>query len=211
MKKKEIFTFGIWLILFVILLACLSLLKIIDVPEAIDLLLLFTLVYVTLVYANRTAEIAKANFLMAEEMKQQRILESKPSIVQRASYDDESSGFEIFNTGNGTAIDVQVIQLDQDEKPVCGERKGFLRPSEEPIRFYPNMPSISPGSNFIIVTEYQDEHIKESEAIWYQTKLPCSLIITNKIIEGKLEFHEVTEKDRVGIFQSDAIGRSKPK
>jgi hypothetical protein len=121
-----------------------------------------------------------------------------------------SDYFEIYNAGNGPAIEVQVILLDDSKKPLDGEREGFLRAGELPMKFYP---TLSPNlQKFYIVVEYQGISSRSPQPTWYQTWLPCMLSITGKVISDKLEFHdEVSEDKRIGIFKSEFNNGSVPK
>ena len=68
---------------FAVVLGVLTWRQIINTPQFIELLLIFTLVLVTLMYAKRTSKIADASVRMAEEMRAQRYSESLPLLVPR--------------------------------------------------------------------------------------------------------------------------------
>jgi len=170
--------------------------------------------------AEATREQAEASVKMAEEMREQRIMTSRPIIIQKDVYEERAeegrlveffSHFEVYNEGNGTAIEVEVILLDQWKKPQDGKREGFLRAGESPMKFHPTLPPSLQGTTFYIVSEYQGIPSHSPQPIWYQTWLPCNLSISGKVIRGKLEFHEVSEENRIGIFNREFNNVSKPK
>jgi hypothetical protein len=174
-----------------------------------QMILMIGLVSLTAFYAISTEKQAKASVKMAKEMREQRILSSRPMIFQRAveekniyegSTSEKYSHFEIYNAGNGTAVDVQVCLRDQSKKnPINGgERRGFLSPNEPPMEFYATLPANEQSPTFYVVTEYQDIYCNV-----YQTWMPCKLSVTNKIIPGKLEFLDnIPESERTGLFNT---------
>ena len=188
------------------------------ISDLIQVILMGLLVVITGIYAWRTFAIsnatkkqADASVKMAEEMREQRIMTSRPKIIQKSVNDDEFPHFEIYNAGNGTAIEVQVILLDQWEKPLDGKREGFLRVGDTPVKFYTTFPPDVANSTFYIVSEYQGISSYSPQPTWYQTGLPCKLSISGKVISGQLEFREVPEEKRIGIFNSEFNNRSKEK
>ena len=201
MTKKEYGVFSGGLLGLTILLIILTLFKTINVGQGIEIIILFALVLATFIYAKRTAEIAKATKEQAEEMKEQRIMTSRPIIVLKAVNDDQDSHFEIYNAGNGTALEVEVVILDQKGQPIDGKREGFLRAGDIPIYFYTTIQPDVGNHTFYVVSEYQGILTHSSKPTWYQTKLPCKMSVTGKVISGKLEFDEVSEENRIGIFK----------
>ncbi len=180
-----------------------------DWIQAISMLIL---VVVTVIYAWRTHVISKATREQAKEMKAQRVMASRPVIIQKAVHDDRSSHFEIYNAGNGTAIELQIILLGQWKKPLDGKREGFLRSGDTPIPFYTTFPSDVANSTFYVVSEYQGISSYGPQPTWYQTWLPCKLSVSGRVIGGKLKFlEEVPEEKRIGIFKSEFNNGSKPK
>ncbi len=187
--------------------------------ELIQVILMGLLVVVTGIYAWRTFAIsnatkkqANASVKMAKEMRQQTIMSSRPWIIQKAVTDKvipselASDHFEIYNAGNGTAIEVQVSLLLQREPPYeahNAERVGFLRAGDIPFRFDTTFPPGVANSTFYIVSEYQGISSYSPQPTWYQTWLPCKLSVSGKVIGGKLEFLEVPEEKRIGIFESE--------
>ncbi|MFC1897582.1 potassium-transporting ATPase subunit F [Chloroflexota bacterium] len=177
-----------------------------------QIILMLGLVIVTALYASSTEKQAHHSVKMAKEMREQRVMASRPVIIQKAVHDDQSSHFEIYNTGNGTAIELQIILLDQWKKPSNGKREGFLRAGDTPIPFYTTFPRDVADSTFYIVSEYQGTSSYSPQPTWYQTWLPCKLSVSGRVIGGKLEFHDnVSEENRIGIFKSEFNNGSKLK
>ncbi len=208
MTKKELGIFAVAGLLFAVMIAILRVLQIIDPSASIQLTISFVLVLITAVYVTRTREIAKAareqadaSITMAEEMKAQRVMASRPIIILKAVNDDQDSHFEIYNAGNGTALEVKVALLDQNGQYRDGKREGFLRAGDTPIYFYTTIQPDVGNSTFYVISEYQGILSNSAQPTWYQTKLPCKLSVSGKVIGGKLEFPEVTEEKRIGIFK----------
>jgi len=183
--------------------------------DGVQIMLVTGLVAVTGVYALFTARQADASITMAEEMRKQRVMASRPVIIQKAVNDDLSSHFEIYNAGNGPAIEVEVSLLLQREPPYeahnC-QREGFLRAGDTSINFYTTFPPDVADSTFYIVSEYQGILSYDPKPTWYQTWLPCKLSVSGKVISFKLEFHnDVSEENRIGIFKSEFNNGSVPK
>lgn len=173
-----------------------------------QILLTIGLLTITAVYAWSTQK-------MAKEMEEQRIISSRPYLIQKAvhkkdiyegSTSDEFLHFEIYNAGNGPAIEVEVCLLLQRKPPYQphnGQREGFLRAGDTPIKFHTTFPPEIGNSTFYIVSEYQGISSYGSQPTWYQTWLPCKLSVSGKVISGKLEFREVSEEKRISIFSSE--------
>lgn len=162
--------------------------------------------------ARATKEQAEASIEMAEEMREQRIIESRPVIIQKAETievipsEHSTDYFEIYNAGNGPAIEVEislVLQRKPPYQPHNCKREGFLRAGDTPIEFYTTFPPDVANSTFYIVSEYQGISSYSTQPTWYQTWMPCKLSISGKVICGKLEFDEVSEENRIGIFNSE--------
>jgi hypothetical protein len=192
-----------------IILIVLYLFDLIDVAQAIQIILTFALVSVTAVYVRRTGDIAngtkkqaEASMKMAEEMKEQRIMTSRPIIVQRArerAYD--SDDFEIFNIGNGPAIELEIMVLDNNKMQKYFQRHTFfIQDPEKPIEFPPL--SLETYNSFLdticyLVSQYRSVDTKQ---IWYQTWLPFIPKISQSgdriiITAQELEFREVNKKE----------------
>ncbi len=167
---------------------------------------MIVLVIVTGIYAWRTHVISKATKEQAEEMKGQRLMASRPIIVQRAiSYPEPPEGyeyyFEIFNDGNVPAIELEIILLGKDKNQLQMQKETFfLRAREKPISFYPTGLESQIDSTCYLVSQYRGILSGELEHIWYQTWLP---FVPKKpqsrkgiILQPKeLKFCEVFEKE----------------
>ncbi len=205
------------------------------VTDWIQAVSMVILVVVTGIYAWRTHVISKANkkqadasVEMAEEMREQRVMASRPVIIQKAVPEtmnnvtlDYFSHFEVYNAGNGPAVELEISLLNKEKSQISAHRETFLRAGESqipqicpnPIR--PAMPfdlANLDESNYYIVCEYQGILSHFSKQTWYQTWLPFEQIKAGKegniyVKPGELEFREVAEKDRIDAFGS----RSKPK
>lgn len=196
-----------------------------------DISLLVGLVAVTCVYALYTARQAAASVEMAEEMRSQRIIASRPVIIQKAQQKkvvqatittDYFSHFEIYNAGNGPAIEPEIFLLDENKSPVFLEDEiTYLRTGDAPVKLLPaefgkvqTLPDIEPPVKVIpihlalrdkctyLVTQYQSIFSYGRQPIWYQTWLPFKSHRVNgkdeiRLIPGKLEFHEASEKERI--------------
>ncbi len=171
-----------------------------------QLIVTLGLVVITALYASSTEKQAVANVKMAEEMREQTIITSRPLIIQKAirttSIPDH---FEIYNAGHGTAIEVQVSLQLKREPPYSpidgGERVGFLRADDDPFLFYPTYPPDVINSTFYLVSEYQGILSHRPQPTWYQTWLPCKLAKSGAVISGELEFYKVDSVRRIGLFK----------
>ena len=221
----------IYLVLMIIgvLLALLIVYKVNELSTAdwAQTLLTIGLVLVTAIYAFSTEKIAKAtkeqaeaSIKMAEEMKNQRILVSKPIIIQKAVYEKSQgkylfSHFEIYNAGSGPAIEMEISLLDKEKNPFLSHRESFLIAGEKPFQPFRSSPSelsYFHGLNYYLISEYKSILFTTENPIWYQTILPFKTTEANEkggfyLQAGELEFREVLEKDRIDAFNS----RSKPK
>jgi len=192
--------------------------------DLIQIILMGLLVVITGIYAWRTFSIsnatkkqADASMKMAEEMREQRIMASRPVIIQKAVVGTDTefatfgskdwfSYFEVYNAGNGPAIEVGISLLNKEKTPIHSQRETFLRADEPPIQFsshpiYPEEPT------FYLVSEYQGVSSYRPQPTWYQTWLPFEAVEATKedkiyVKPGELEFKEVNEKDRIDAFGS---------
>lgn len=197
--------------------------------DLIQIILMGLLVVITGIYAWRTFSIsnatkkqAQASVKMAEEMREQTVIASRPVIIQKAVVETETelatfgskdwfSYFEVYNAGNGPAIEVEISLLNKEKTPIHSQRETFLRADEPPIRFsshpiYPEEPT------FYLVSEYQGISSYRPQPTWYQTWLPFEAVEASEdgkiyVKAGELEFKEVSEENRIDAFGS----RSKPK
>ena len=194
--------------------------------ELIQVILMGLLVVVTGIYAWRTFAISNAakeqsdaSVEMAKEMREQRIMASRPVIIQKAiergkysTERDMPDDFEICNVGNGPAIELEISLLNKERYQITSERKTYLRAGEPPIQFAPFQSVDLEEALYYVVCEYQGILSRSQKAqTWYQTWLPFELLKSKNakiyVKPGELIFKEVTEKDRIDAFGS----RSKPK
>lgn len=186
----------------------------------INLTLLAGLIGVTTWYAAFTLIMANATVKMAEEMREQTIITSRPVMIQKAipttvnGVDtDIFSHFQAYNTGKGPAIELQVSLLNQDKRPLGVYRETSVGPGEYAIP--PN--ASAPGGpfhltnlqelNYYIVCEYQSIFSRLSKSqTWYQTWLPFQRLKSSqgdsgiRVEPGELEFREVPENERVDAW-----------
>jgi len=188
-----------------------------------QIILMLGLVIVTALYASSTEKQANASVKMAEETKEQRVMASRPVIIQKAIIVDETefateaycdwfSHFAVYNVGNGPAIEVEISLLNKEKTPIHSQRKSFLRASDPPIKLYPSELVGLEKTAFYLAAEYQSIFSREPQPTWYQTWLPFETTEASKegkiyVIPGELEFKEVAEKERIDAFSS----RSKPR
>ena len=189
--------------------------------EALQVMLMLGLLSVTGIYAVFTGRQAEASVKMAKEMKEQRIMTSRPYIIQKAEPEKNIDGislgyfshFEVHNAGNGPAIELELSLLKEDKNWVESHRETFLRSDAPSIKFSPvSLLSWEEAISGYIVSEYQSILSRDSQNIWYQTWLPFRVSKSSKegkiyIVAGELQFCEVPEKERIDTFGS----RSKPK
>jgi hypothetical protein len=181
--------------------------------DVIQIVLMGLLVVVTGIYAWRThiiskatREQAEASVRMAEEMRQQTIMASRPVIIQKAvplQFIDEDTGtsdkFQIYNAGNGPAIELEIFLLDKDRKLLQGQMETFLRAGDTIKDFYPTALSEHVNSDCYLLCRYQSIQSFGTKPSWYQTWLPFKPVKSKSrdyiyIQSGKLEFEEIFEK-----------------
>jgi len=198
----------------------------IDTAQTLEIAALTTLVLITAWYAKQTT-------IMAKEVREQRITASRPYIIQKAQQKkavqativtDYFSHFEIYNAGNGPAIEPEIFLLDEKKNPIYLEDEiTYLRAGEAPVKLVPaefgkvqSLPNwIEPpvkvipihlvirGKRTYLVSQYQSIFPYGRQPTWYQTWLPFESHKINgkeeiRLIPGKLEFREeVTEKERI--------------
>ena len=224
MSKNESIGLFVAGIIFAIVLTVILLLKLIDTAQAIQIIISFVLVLITSIYVKRTADIAQATKEQAEEMREQRVMSTRPVIIQKAMSEivngetqDYFSHFEVYNAGNGPAVELEISLLNKEKSQISAHRETFLRAGESSIRGNPYLPATPfdlanlDESNYYIVCEYQGIFSRASKKqTWYQTWLPFRTSKSGRtiyVISGELEFREVPENERIDAFGS----RSKPK
>jgi hypothetical protein len=193
-----------------------------------QIILTLGLVAVTSMYAWSTQKQAKASVEMAEEMREQRYDTVRPVIIQKAIHEDEKkvraiedplapnyfSHFEIYNAGNGPAIELEISlrdRLDREGTGLESHRKTFLLAGDT-LELHPfTVVSLDESRIYYLACEYQSL-LSRSSKTWHQSLLPFKPVKSSKegkiyVKAGELEFKEVTEKERIDAFGS----RSKPK
>ena len=228
-RTRNILIIGAVGIVFIIAISVIGAIYI-HLAPAFTLVLYAGLIVVTMVYAYFSMEIAEAtrhqanaSVKVAEEMREQRVMASRPVVIQKVIVETETelatfgskdwfSYFEVYNAGNGPAIEVEISLLNKKKTPIHSQRKTFLRAGEPPIEFSPSELASLEKSTFYLVCEYQSIFSRGSQPIWYQTWLPFETVEASKegkiyVKPGELEFYEVSEKERIDAFGS----RSKPK
>lgn len=140
------------------------------------------LVYVTGFYVyltSRTVEIvrqsAEASKKMAEEAKEARLATSAPILLQRTVFrlPDERyfSHFIVWNTGNGTAIELVISILNERRQLIEGSRVPFLKPGEQTM-FKPSDITKLENVKCYLVSTYMDISHLTGERVFNQTWLP---------------------------------------
>jgi len=192
--------------------------KLLELVDGIQILLMLGLVFITAQYAKSAAEQAGASRKMAEEMREQRLTTSRPIIIQKAIHEKEVwegstsdyfSHFEIYNVGNGPAIELEISLLNKKRDLLGAKRETFLRAGEPPIKFHPfNLAGLE-ESNYYLTCEYQPVFPHTIEQTWLPFKLVKSSAEGKVYVAlGELEFKSgVSEKDCINAFGN----RSKPK
>lgn len=188
-----------------------------------QIIILLGLVAVTVMYALSTAKQAEASVRMAEEMRAQRIITSRPIIILKAVHEkdifegstkDYFSHFEISSVGNTPALEVEISLMDKEGKNQTESiRQTFLRSDDPPIKFRPyNMAGLRETTTYHIVCEYQDVFSNYPQKTFCKTRLPFKPSKSSEkdkiyLVAGELDFLEVSEQERIDAFSS----RSKPK
>jgi len=188
-----------------------------------QIVLLFGLVVVTGVYALSTARQADASVKIAEETREQRIMSARPVIIQKAIHEDEKkiraiedslnpnyfSHFEIYNAGNGPAIELEISlrdRLDREGTGLHSQRKTFLLAGKT-LEFHPSIDvtTLDESKIYYLVCEYQGV-LSHSSKTWYQSLLPFKPVkSSNKdriyVNPDPLKFRDdVLEDERIDAF-----------
>lgn len=213
MKRGETITLLIAAAILVIGISFLICTDSIIPSDAIELVILFVLGSATIIYANRTSDIANAakqqalsSTEMATEMREQRVMASRPVIIQKAIPSRvilsgiDSDNFEVRNVGNGPAIELEILLLDKNKHLLASERRTFLRVDDDPITFHPRGLSEKLDSNLYLLCQYKGASTTDKEKKWYQTWLPFTAKLSQDgrrtlFTSGELLFSESAEKE----------------
>jgi len=199
-----------WLIAIVIALIAYGVNKrgSIEAGDVMQIMILLALVVVTGAYAWSASRQAGASAKMAKEMEEERIMASRPIIIERAVKEQRGvyfSNFEIYNAGNGPAIELTIaVVTEEKDSYIEARRATFMRAGDTPIEFHPfNISAVlEEKKTYYFACEYQGILSRVGKETWYQTWLPFKVDKASKegevyVTAGKLDFKEVTEKDRI--------------
>jgi hypothetical protein len=196
-----------------------------DLVALFNLVLLAGLIAVTTIYAYSTIRIARDTKRQADEIREQRLMASRPMIIQRSVRkegptvpgpgirSDYFPHFEIYNAGNGPAIELEFSLLNKERDTLHCKRESFLRAGDTPIEFRPiNLANLEESTTYHLACEYQGIFSAASEQAWYQTWLPFEVMKSSIqgevfVTPGELEFKEVSQKDRINCFSN--VGKPK--
>jgi hypothetical protein len=140
------------------------------------------LVYVTGFYAysiSQSVEIAKQSAevskKIAEETKEARLATSAPILLQTAAfalpYERYFSHFEVWNAGNGTAIELVISILSEGKHPIEGTNVPFLKPGEETIYKPRDLTKLEDVKCYLVATYMDISHLTGGK-VFNQTWLP---------------------------------------
>lgn len=205
----------------------------------VQIMLTLGLVALTGFYALSASRQADANVKTAEELRQQRIMASRPFIIQRAELKkavaktiitDYFSHFEIHNAGNGPAIEVETSILNEKKSLIYSNRQSYLRTGESvkllPVEFgkIQRQPDIEPSARLVpihmvvrekltyLVSEYPNILSSRQNPTWYQTWLPFEARKASKAGEVYVKPGELEFREVTKKGRVNAFGgRSKPK
>ena len=186
---------------------------------AVQAIAMIILVCVTIYYAVQTRK-------MAKEMREQRLMASRPITIQKSAYKrtEEHEGpvthpkyfshFEIYNAGNGPAIELTVAAVTEGKDSYLNARRvTYMRAGDTPIQFHlSNLEGIAGPKTYYLVSEYQGILSGKGKEPWYQTWLPFKVDKASAegefyVTAGELEFKEVPDTDRI----DNLVSWSKPK
>lgn len=185
-----------------------------------QIMLTIGLVAVTGAYAFSASKQADASAKMAEEMREQRVLASRPVIIQKAMHEkdilegsrkDYFAHFEISNVGNSPAVEVESSLVDNQNNSLHNIRQTYLKKDDPPIKFRPyNIEGLEEDKTYYLICEYKSIFSYGTQKPVYQTRLPFKISKAERgkiyVVTGELETKEVTERDRINAF-----GDIKPK
>ena len=165
-----------------------------DLSDALQVLLMYLLVTVTIWYARQTKEQAQASREAVDEMREQRVVASQPLIIQESicekaifesSTSEYFSHFVIGNAGNGPAIELVYSILNEQKSsgiPVHHKRRTFLRSGKE-IIYSPELFRLEEGK-YYFVCQYMKISRLTGKKSFNQTWLPFKVSRASK--EGKV-------------------------
>jgi len=152
----------------------------IQVDDWAQVILLGGLVSITAAYAYSTEK-------MAEEMRKDRLLTSRPVIVIGPVHEPAGvsadysrsyfSHFELCNEGSGPAINLEICVLNLNKGKNCLDEKTvpFLR-ARDTMKFSPDIPLVNQaGSTCYLLCRYRSVLSKSTEPPLYRTGLPFEI------------------------------------
>jgi hypothetical protein len=170
MTKKDINIFYTSILGILVAVLVLYLYKHIDVAQAIQILLTFTLVSATIIYVRRTAEIAKASKEQAEASVKMARNMVKPRLMPHFQLmgdflEDRYVRFKavVYNDGNGPAYDIE-LHIEDDSNPpnvfTTGTYISVIREHQHYLWAEPTLKIHLPQSDSVLrqylVTKYKD-------------------------------------------------------
>ena len=189
------------------------------IPAEFERLALFALVAVTMAYAIFTYQQMRASREMISEVKEQRLAALQPIVIVKSVQkpmagveltsvlrSEYFSHFVVWNAGNGPAIEIEMLLLDNNKDLKQAHRETFLRPSEE-YCFTPDLGRY-PEGKYYVVCQYKRTLYPTAEEVWDQTWLPFNLSKASKegevyVAPGELDFKfALSKKDKVDAFTS---------
>jgi len=183
----------------------------------VQIILMFGLVLATIQYAISATKQADASIKMAEEMREQRIIASRPVIIQKSVYEkdiwegsnkDYFSHFEISNVGNTPAIEVESSIVDNEGNSPHNIRQTYLSKDDPSIKFRPyGIANLEEDKTYYLICNYKSIFSYGKQKSLYQTRLPFKISKAAEegkiyVIPGELETKEVTDKDFISAFGS---------
>lgn len=189
------------------------------IPSQFERLALFALVAVTMAYAVFTYQQVQASKQMINEAKEQRLATLQPVVILKSVQkpmagvelnsvlrSEYFSHFVVWNAGNGPAIEIEMLLLDNNKDLKQAHRETFLRPGEE-YCFTPDLGRY-PEGKYYVVCQYKRTLYPTTEEVWDQTWLPFNLSKASKegevyVTPGELDFKfALSKKDKVDAFAS---------
>ena len=173
--------------------------------SSINAIVLVSLAYFTYRYMKSTT-------LMANEMKEQRIVASQPLVIQKdicekdvfeGSTSEYFYHFIIWNAGNGPAIELVYSLLNKQKSSMHSKRVTFLRTNEE-TTFIPEV-RLEEGK-YYLVCQYMDISRLTGKESVNQTWLPLEVHKATKegkiyVAPGELSFRfDVPKENLLDVF-----------
>ena len=182
----------------------------IQLPDKIQILLMFGLVAVTSFYAWSASRQADASVKMAEEMREQRrpivVPKAFPAIgvplqvsVEEIEKHVYSDYFEIYNKGNSPAINLEVLLLNQEESRLAVQKETVFSRDDTPLTFHPSGLGNHLNGTCYLVCQYCSVLPANADKKWYESRLSFIPKESQRgdriiIVPGELKLTESSEK-----------------